>query len=72
MADHFIGTNRGLELLSEKSWTYGTSTGSTDLEIRIGDAFGWTRQEIYDALVAAADRIVQNDSPAAASLFPII
>ena len=72
MADHFIGINRGTEPYTEKSYTYGTSTGATDIEVRIADAAGWTRSEVYDMLEAIAARMVQNDSPAAASKFPVL
>ena len=72
MADHFIGINRGTDVYTEKSYTYGTSTGATDVEVRIADAAGWTRDELYQALEAIADRLVANDSPAAASKFPVL
>lgn len=57
MADHFIGVARGSEFHDDSSFTIGTSTGSTDLEVRIADAAGWTKAEVDRALHRIIDYI---------------
>lgn len=49
MADHFIGLDRGEES-TNVSLTTGAATGSTDVEVRVADAAGWTREELILAL----------------------
>lgn len=70
MTDHFMGINRGKTGADEADWVRGTSTGSTDLELRIADASGWTRNEIYDALHRMAEELVQPRN-ITATKFPI-
>lgn len=57
MADHFIGTNLGLKYENEDAWTKGTSTGSTDMELRTGDAILWTREKLILALTGLIDQL---------------
>lgn len=51
MADIFIGYNRGADLSPDKA-TEGSSTGSTDVELRIDTGKGLTRQEVTDIVEA--------------------
>jgi len=45
MADHFYGLNLlGLRDNGDADVTVGTSTGATDIEIRLADAAPWTRE----------------------------
>lgn len=73
MADHYIGINRGNQGLAgggrDDAITYGTSTGSTDMEVRIGDAIGWTRLELIDAL-EAIEKFLANPSVITGTKFP--
>jgi hypothetical protein len=54
MADHFVGINRGGGdhgyVFTDSTFTYGTSTGATDIELRIADGAGWTKQEVLVAI----------------------
>lgn len=58
MADHFYGMNRGANPLLPSSIVIGTSTGATDVEVRIADAKSLTREDVYLILQRIADRIV--------------
>lgn len=69
MADHYIGVNRGTNLLHEVNYVRGTSTGSTDLEVRLADAAGWTRQEVIDALNNIAE-LLASPSNLTVSKYP--
>lgn len=69
MADHYIGINRGAIGQAENLLTKGTSTGSTDVEVRIADAAGWNRLELRLALEAIIDDI-QAPTVITASKFP--
>lgn len=56
MADHFYGINNtGLNDNGDAAWTLGTSTGSTDLELRLADAAGWTTQMVATYLHGLAE-----------------
>lgn len=56
MSDHFYGINNtGLNDNGDADWTLGTSTGSTDLELRIADAASWNTQMIATYLEGLAD-----------------
>lgn len=76
MADHFLGMNRGGSTagrgysFSDDTFTYGTSTGSTDIELRIADAAGWTRQEIIIALELFELFLTQSNPAITATEFP--
>lgn len=49
MASFYIGLNRGTQNMAEQyNLTTGTSTGSTDIELRIDETKGWTRKEIME------------------------
>lgn len=69
MADHYIGLNRGALTIHDNAITYGTSTGSTDVELRIADAAGWTRHEIHIALELIQD-FLQGPNVIAGTKFP--
>lgn len=72
MADHFIGLNRGAIGYADAKLVYGTSTAATDVELRVADAAGWTRAELYQALKVISDKLVAPGSPDADSQFPVI
>lgn len=56
MADHFFGINNsGLNDNGDAPWVLGTSTGATDLEVRIADAASWNTQMIANYLEGLAD-----------------
>ena len=65
MADHFIGVNRGVAREANPLLTVGTSTGSTDVEVRIADAAGWTKLELVKSLGAISRYLILK------ALFPI-
>lgn len=52
MADHFYGIDRGVLDHVPSAIQRDTSTTAADMELRIGDGFGWTRKEIVCALAA--------------------
>lgn len=61
MSDHYIGVNRtGNDVNDDSEFTFGTSTGSTDIEVRIADAAGWTQSQVVRALQRIADRIATS------------
>ena len=65
MADHFFGVNRGIIRKVSPNVTTGASTGSTDIEVRVGDGFGWTKHEVAAALEAIKNYIIVK------STFPV-
>lgn len=71
MADHFIGINRNDNVFAAGTNPIirGTSSGSTDVEIRIADAKSWTRNELIDHITMLLDEIVTTDN-IAISKFP--
>ncbi len=71
MASHYIGLNRGNVGLGEAQFTVGTSTGSTDIEVRIDDTIPWSREEVVIALQAIADKLSQADPQLTAWAFPV-
>lgn len=72
MADHFIGSNRGVVAANDDaSFVYGTSTGATDVEVRIADAAGWTREELHNALKRIVE-FLDMPSNVSGTQFPII
>jgi hypothetical protein len=50
MADQFFGANLGKQMPSDI--TYGTSTGATDVELRVKSASGLTRIEALKVVEA--------------------
>lgn len=63
MANHYISINRGKQGFADNDFTYGTSSVSgDDLEIRIADAAGWTRQEIIQKLDEIGRFLVQSSN----------
>jgi hypothetical protein len=68
MSDHFIGAARnGGTANSDDEFTLGTSTGATDIEVRIADAASWTVEEVAQKLTAIRDYIVAQGP---ANIFP--
>ena len=61
MADHFLGINRGQQGFGDSDFTYGTSTGSTDIELRIADGVGLTEKDVLLALEAFERFLVQTN-----------
>lgn len=67
MSDHYFGINKGKEGLREDEWTKGSSSGSTDFEVRIADAAGLTRYDVVRILEALEAKILEpsfTDFPA--------
>lgn len=65
MADHFYGVSLGAK--GPADVTFGTVTGSTDIELRVTDATtGLTgnKVELLKALKAIEEYIIQADAPA--------
>lgn len=60
MTQHYIGLNRGIEGMKPSDFTTGTSTGSTDIELRWDDSKSLTREEIYRALKAIQRFLASN------------
>lgn len=71
MADHFIGLNRGQQGVKDSDFTYGTATGATDVEVRIADAKGLTRQDVIIILQRINDFLVSANPKIAATRFPV-
>jgi hypothetical protein len=72
MADHFYGINRGKLELTPVSIVRGTSTGSTDIELRVADAAGLTRKDVIIALEALEALFAQPGSSPDGTNFPVI
>ena len=62
MADHSYGMNRDVINLTPSSVTIGTSTGSTDVEVRVADGSSLTKKDIYRILEIIRDRIVTDQT----------
>jgi hypothetical protein len=60
MADHFVGLNRGQEGFNYSDFTTGTSTGATDVELRVADAKNLTKKDVHDIL-EAFERFFENN-----------
>lgn len=67
MASQYFGYNRGTDL-SPNAITTGTSTGSTDVEVRIDLTKGITRQDAYLILEAVIRYIEDGRSTEIASI----
>ncbi len=70
MADHFLGINRGVPGSSDSDFTYGTSTGATDVELRIADAKSLTRQDVILACQAFERFLLNANVHIAGTEFP--
>lgn len=67
MSDHYFGINRGKEGMLESDWTKGSSTGSTDIEVRVADGASLTRHDVIRALEILCDKLTEpafSDFPA--------
>lgn len=72
MADHFLGLNRGHHQgAQDNDFTYGTSTGSTDIELRIADGVTWSRSEVEIALDAMKRFLLNANVHITGTQFPI-
>lgn len=60
MADLYIGLNRGQEGFTASDFTVGSSSGSTDMELRIDDSKSLTRLDIVKFL-EAVERMVGQE-----------
>lgn len=60
MANLYIGLNRGQEGFRPSDFTVGSSTGSTDVELRIDDSKSLTRKDVANMLCAFARYIESN------------
>jgi hypothetical protein len=49
MTNHYLGINRGQQGFGDSDFTYGTSSGSTDYELRIDDS---KHSDIKDVILA--------------------
>jgi len=64
MADHFYGVAVG-HGADSSAVTFGTSTGSTAIELRVTDGVtGMNKKELLKALATIKDYIVEADAPA--------
>lgn len=52
MASQFVGLNRGQQGFTYSDFTVGSSTGSTDIELRFDTGKSLTREDVYNALKA--------------------
>tara|TARA_R110000868_G_scaffold24342_2_gene96271 strand:+ start:2188 stop:2391 length:204 start_codon:yes stop_codon:yes gene_type:complete len=67
MADHFYGLNNtGLRDNGDADVTVGTSTGATDVEIRVADAAGWNKGTL-SRMIHALEEYIEAHAE-----FPII
>ena len=57
MSDHYVGLNRGQNGLSDDQYVIGTSTGGTDVEVRIADGAGLSRFDVVLILQAMTRRV---------------
>lgn len=60
MASLYIGLNRGQTGSSAGDFTIGSSTGSTDVELRIDTGKSLTRQDVY-LILEAFDNVIRNE-----------
>ena len=70
MADHYFGINRGNDGLIQVQIVRGSSTGSTDMELRVGNAIGWTRADVARNLRALALEFEMAGSASDETNFP--
>lgn len=57
MASLYIGLNRGQQGLQSSDFTIGSSTGSTDFEVRIDNSKSLTRKDVT-LMLEAVHRVV--------------
>jgi hypothetical protein len=60
MASHFVGLNRGQEGALYSDFTTGTSTGSTDVELRVDDGKNLTKKDVHN-IIEAFERFFENN-----------
>lgn len=60
MASVFYGLNNLATQQNQENVTEGSSTQSTDVEVRIDTTKSWNRQGLYNALDAISKRIVNG------------
>ncbi len=70
MADHFVGLNRGQEGFLFSDFTTGTSTGATDVELRVADAKSLTRKDVHN-IIEAFERFFENSQQVTAAGFAL-
>ena len=70
MSDHFFGINRGNDGLIPVQVVRGSSTGATDIELRVADAKNLTRAEVARACRALALEFEMAGSAADGGTFP--
>lgn len=71
MTDHYLGINRGKPGFTDSDFVYGTSTGSTDIELRIADGVVWTRLEVELALDAFKRFLLNSNVHIPGTQFPV-
>lgn len=59
MASEYYGVNRGSDLQPNKV-TFGTSTGGTDIELRVDLTKGFNRKEVLNAIKALENFILHG------------
>ena len=59
MSDHFLGLNKGQEGFKYSDFTYGATTGATDVELRVADTAGLSKKDVRNIL-EAFERFVEN------------
>lgn len=57
MSDHYCGLNRGVPGFADSDFVIGTSSGATDVELRIADAANLTRIDVIKILKAFQRRL---------------
>lgn len=62
MADHFYSTNKGA--MHQKDVTFGSSTGSGSVELRIHDGDSISKIDALNCLNAIKEYIIKADAPA--------
>lgn len=72
MANAFFGINRGNDGLVPVQIVRGSSTGATDIELRIDDTKGVTRKDVKIALEALENLFDQPGSAPDGTNFPIL
>lgn len=60
MSDHYIGLNRGQSGFTATDFTTGTSTGNTDVEVRVADGANLTKDDVALILDAIRRKIAQD------------
>lgn len=71
MASHYLGYNRGIRGTQDSDFTYGTSTGSTDMELRIDDGKSITREDIIRFLESCERFLTSSNPHITGTKFPV-